>query len=117
MSTLSISPAFAPTRATRRSTLRLTRRGRLVVFLGALSLLLVAAVFAGSVAVGTDESGRPAPTEIIQVAPGDTLWEIASGISSDGDVTDMMAKIQDLNALDGVDLAAGQRLRIPVSTD
>ena len=53
MSTLSISPAFAPTASKRAgSTVRLTRRGRLVVFLASLTFALVAAFVLAGGAVG-----------------------------------------------------------------
>ena len=90
---------------------RLTRRGRLVVF--ALAFLVVVAIgvaFAG----GSMATGDKEATETVVVAPGDTLWEIASGVADDGDVRDMMSHISDLNQLDSVALAAGQRLEVPV---
>jgi Tfp pilus assembly protein FimV len=117
MSTLSLSPAFSPATARARSTVRLTRRGRLVVFMTSLLLVLgVALMFAGG-AVGTGEAGQPAPTEVVQVAPGDTLWGIASDIASDGDGRSMMNEIERLNALESAGLSAGQKLRVPVVSD
>ncbi|NPD03799.1 LysM peptidoglycan-binding domain-containing protein [Nocardioides sp. zg-1308] len=117
MSTLSLAPVFAaaPTRA--RSSVRLTRRGRLVVFLTSLFLVLAVAFVLAGGAVGTDEAGQAAPTEIVQVTPGDTLWGIASDLATDGDVRSMMTEIERLNALDSASLSAGQKLRVPVVTD
>jgi LysM repeat protein len=88
---------------------RLTRRGRLVVLLaGVLALLAIGVVFAGvSLA-----NGEPAPTETIVVGPGDTLWDIASEVG-DGDVRASMRTIEELNSLDSVALAVGQRLVVP----
>ncbi|MBC2931524.1 LysM peptidoglycan-binding domain-containing protein [Nocardioides sp. zg-1228] len=117
MSTLSLSPAFAPAAAQRRSTVRLTRRGRLVVFLTSLFLALAVAFVLAGGAVGTGEAGQPAPTQIVQVAPGDTLWGIASDIATDGDVRAVMTEIERLNALESAGLAAGQKLRVPVVSD
>jgi hypothetical protein len=92
---------------------RLTRRGRLVVLLvGVLLALAVGVVFAGgSVATGENEE-----TRVHVVRPGDTLWDISSDLAaqSDGDTRDMMRYLQELNHLDGVTLAAGQRLVVPV---
>ena len=116
MSTLSLAPAFVPT-TVRRSTVRLTRRGRLVVFLTSLLVVLAAAFVLAGGAVGTGEAGQPEPTEIVQVAPGDTLWGIASEIATDGDVRSMMREIERLNALESAGLAAGQKLRVPVVSD
>ena len=116
MSTLSLAPAFtAIPRA--RSTVRLTRRGRLAVFLTSLFLVLGESFVLAGGAVGTGEAGQPAPTEIVQVAPGDTRWGIASEIATDGDVRSMMSEIERLNALESAGLAAGQKLRVPVVSD
>lgn len=114
MSTLSISPTFTTSRAP-QSSLRLTRRGRAVVVLVALTLLLVAAFFLGSVAVGSETPGQAEPTEVVMVGTGDTLWDIAAEINTDGDVRSTMRKIERLNALDSVGLSAGQKLRVPLS--
>ena len=92
MSTLSLAPVFAPAPARARSTVRLTRRGRLVVFLTSLFLVLAVAFMLAGGAVGTGEPGQQTPTEIVQVAPGDTLWGIASDIATDGDVRSMMKR-------------------------
>ena len=119
MSTLSISPSFSAPSSVRlpQVGVRLTRRGRLVVFLAALTLLMLSAFFFGSVAVGTDAPGQAEPTEIVMVGTGDTLWGIAAEINADGDVRSTMREIERLNALDSVVLSAGQKLRVPVSDD
>ena len=119
MSTLSLAPAFVPATSARRprTSVRLTRRGRLVVFMTSLLLVLAAAFALAGGAVGTGSAGQPAPTEIVQVAPGDTLWGIASDIATDGDVRGVMDQIERLNALESTGLSAGQKLRVPVLTD
>ncbi len=90
---------------------RLTRRGRLVVFLLAfLALVALALVFAG----GSMATSEPESTETVVVAPGQTLWSIASDVSEGRDVRDMMDHLVDLNELDSVALGAGQRLEVPV---
>jgi hypothetical protein len=97
-------------------TMRLTRRGRLVVVVAALLVAFAIGVFvtaAGSVA--TQHPGTAEPTKIVQVGTGDTLWGIASQLADDGQVPAMMAEIKQLNALDSVDLQAGQRLVVPAS--
>ena len=95
---------------------RLTRRGRLVVFSAALLFVLVAGVFLGSRSVATDEAGTPAPTEIVMVDEGDTLWGIASDIAEDGgDVRSVMREIERMNALESSMLTMGQKLRVPLA--
>jgi hypothetical protein len=124
MSTATLSPAFAPTRTpaargagASRSTVRLTRRGQTVVVMAALAFVLMAGFFLGSVAVGTDEAGQAPATEIVMVEPGQSLWSIASELTTEGDVRSTMREIERLNALDTVALSAGQKLRVPVSND
>ena len=90
---------------------RLTRRGRLAVFALTLAVMIAIGVaFAGG-SVATDEKLE---TETIVVTPGDTLWEIASAHAESGDVRSMMRFLEDLNGLDSVVLASGQRLRVPI---
>lgn len=128
MSTLHLSPTYrstgravparvVPVRAVPQGSVRLTRRGRLVVLLAALALVLGAAFFLASGAAGTDEAGEPPATEIVLVGPGDTLWGIASEITEDGDVRSMMSEIQHLNAMDSAGLQSGQKLRVPVASE
>ena len=111
MSTTYASARPTVTTTEREPVYRLTRRGRIVV----LTLALVAAFGLGVVlaggAMGTSDDAR---VETLVVAPGDTLWEIASDAADGGDVREMMSYIADLNDLDGVTLASGQQLRVPV---
>lgn len=96
--------------------LRLTRRGRLVVFVvGLLVAVAIAVAFAGG-SVATSEKGQPVPTDTIVVGTGVTLWDIASARAEGGDVRDMMSTIQQLNHLESGMLVAGQRLRVPADS-
>ncbi|MFI0432522.1 MAG: LysM peptidoglycan-binding domain-containing protein [Candidatus Nanopelagicales bacterium] len=120
---------------------RFTRRGRVVVaavvvvLLGlslAAGLVSAASVTAsareGSFAAGV-ESGVEAPvvrestnrtvpaaaaTSSIVVRPGDTLWSIAVRALPDRDPREAVVALREVNQIDGGDLAAGQRLRLPV---
>jgi len=92
------------------STLRLTRRGRVVVFALAMLVVLGAFVLLSSGSVATD---TPEATEVVMVGTGDTLWDIAAEHADDGEVLEMMAHIKDLNDLDSASLQAGQKLRVP----
>jgi Tfp pilus assembly protein FimV len=88
---------------------RLTRRGVL-----ALSTVTFAAAAA---LIGLAWLSAPAPPPVaipparVTVAPGDTLWSIASSVAPDRDPRDEVATLQHLNHLDGVSLAVGQVLR------
>jgi Tfp pilus assembly protein FimV len=98
------------------STVRLTRRGRVVVLLLGLVLALAAGVFMGAGSVATERPGTPEPTRVVQVGSGDTLWDIAvdaAAATGEDDVRAMVDRIERLNALDSGMVLAGQRLRVP----
>jgi len=109
MSTMTITPSYSPRE------IRLTRRGRLVVLLGALLVVLVLGIFWGGGSVATERPGTPEPTLVVTVQPGDTLYGIAATVTTDGDVAAMVERIQSINALDSGMLAAGQRIKVPVT--
>jgi hypothetical protein len=119
MSTMTIAPRVVPTRAAARpaprSQVRLTRRGRLVVFLGALAVVLLLGFFWGARSVATERPGQSEPTEIVLVGEGETLWDIAATVAPDGDTGAMVERIQRMNRLDSGMLVAGQKIRIPVT--
>lgn len=90
---------------------RLTRRGRLVVFLLAFAVVVAVGVaFAG----GSMATGEPEATETVVVEPGQTLWEIASDLGGGDDTRAMVRHLVELNDLDSVVLDAGQTLAVPV---
>ena len=93
---------------------RLNRRGRLARTLFVLSLTVVmAAGFASKSGAGQDVASTAPSYEIVVVAPGETLWSVAAAYAS-GDVQGLVNDIREANNLKGVDLQAGQKLRIPV---
>jgi LysM repeat protein len=51
---------------------------------------------------------------VVTVASGETLWSLASQLADGGDVQALVAEIASANSLKGVDVTAGQKLRIPV---
>jgi hypothetical protein len=99
-----------------RSTVRLTRRGRAVVLLLGIAIALAVGVFLGAGSVATERPGTPAPTRIVMVGSGDTLWDIAADAAAatgGDDVRAMVTRIERLNALESGMVLAGQRLRVP----
>ena len=94
---------------------RLTRRGRLARTLVVLSLTVVmAAGFASQSGAGQVEASTAPSYEIVVVAPGETLWSVAAAYAS-GDVQGLVNEIREVNNLQGFDLQAGQKLRIPTA--
>ena len=113
--TLQLRPVTPRARSARpASQVRLTRRGRFVVFLLGLAVAFAAGVWLAAGSTATQEQGA-AQVEVVTVAPGDTLWDIASAAATDGDVAGMVDEIRDLNALDSSMVYAGQDLRVPLA--
>jgi hypothetical protein len=98
-----------------RTQVRLTRRGRLVVFVLAMAFVLAAGVLLGARSVATGEAGQDQPTRVVMVGEGETLWGIADEIAEDGEIRSMMHEIQQLNGLESGTLYAGQELHLPVT--
>ena len=118
MSTITATPFHttrprSASRGAQPGSVRLTRRGRLVVVVLAVLAVLAVGFFFASGSVATDQPGTPPPTKVVQVGVGDTLWDIAAGIADDGDVRAVIAQIEKLNALDSGMVAAGQKLVVP----
>ncbi|HET7355064.1 MAG TPA: LysM peptidoglycan-binding domain-containing protein [Nocardioidaceae bacterium] len=122
MSSIAVNPVVRPTRPRlrvvrdheRAAPARLTRRGRLTVTLVFLGAVLLAAVAFGARSAASGDAGSPVPTRMVQVGPGDTLWDIASQIAGPGQVREKVLQIEELNALPGPALRVGQRLAVPV---
>ncbi len=104
-------PVMRGTRAA-DAPLRLTPRGRVVVFVLALGLGLV-----GMLGNQVASAGTPAPAVPVEahtVRAGETLWDIAAGLAAPGqDVRDVVDDLVDLNDLPGSGLTAGQQILLP----
>ena len=102
----------------------LTRRGRLARTLLVLSLSIVlGAGCAMKAGAGNNDAISAAKINgssdvksyvVVTVAAGETLWSLASQMADGGDVQTLVADIASANSLSGVDVEAGQKLRIPV---
>jgi LysM repeat protein len=92
----------------------LNRRGRLARTFVVLSLTVVmAAGFAARSGAGQDVASTAPSYSVVVVAPGETLWSVAAAYAT-GDVQGMVNEIREANNLKGVDLQAGQKLRVPL---
>ncbi len=106
-----------------RSTVRLTRRGRIVVtiLLAAVSLLLAALAWMAVAARAQAADGGLPPAAVyrnltsVVVHPGQTLWSIAAQAEPAADPRAVMQQIIDLNALRGTSIEPGQHLWVPHS--
>lgn len=111
MTSIGIVPVVPTTR------LRLTARGRRVLTgLAAFPFVVAIAVAAisGGSALASRDAGAPAGAfSEVTVMAGESLWGIAQEVAPSADPRDVVDAIVRLNALDGVELSAGQRLSIP----
>jgi LysM repeat protein len=96
---------------------RLNRRGKLARTLVVLSLAIVAASVAGGQAgADTSKSTVAAADSFISVtvAPGDTVWSLASRVAPQGEAGALVSAIIEINSLGSGDVVAGQKIRIPL---
>ena len=121
MSTISLNAVSAETLINQGfvanpSGVRLTRRGRLARTLLVLSLAVVLASVFGLNAGANTADHVGTPTSFIQgtVAPGDTLWSLATRLADGGDVRALVDEIASVNSLASAEVQAGQKLRIPL---
>lgn len=96
----------------REHRVRLTGRGRAVVFAIALFAVLLVGFL---VAASSSGSSHAEPTTTVQVGAGDTLWDIATAHSAPGHRAEMVAHIEQLNHLPGAALQVGQELQVPLN--
>jgi len=110
-----VAPALPGLRRSRTaahapSSLRITRRGRLVVVALALLVVLLPGAWRAMATAQVDRPGAVAVT----VQPGDTLWGIASSVDPGADPRALIAEIRDVNGLAQSGLTPGQVLQVPV---
>jgi LysM repeat protein len=98
------------------SGIHLNRRGRLARTFVVLSLAIVlGSVVSAKAGAGTDVAPVKATSFItVTVAPGDTVWSLANRLAGSGDVRSLVSEIISVNSLGSVDVATGQKLRIPL---
>lgn len=107
--------AFGATAAAPRSHLRLTTRGRVVIgMLVAVPLLAASLVFGlGTTGASAGDQTTADTYSYVNVAPGETLWQLAQQLAPNADPRDVIADIVSLNQLDSTGVQAGQKLAIP----
>lgn len=99
---------------TLRPTVRLTRRGRLVV-VGVLAALICVAFLAGrsGVSAASTDTSSPAPYAQTTVKPGETLWAVAMRVAPGHDPRATVDQLRELNHLSSGALLVGQQLLLP----
>jgi LysM repeat protein len=108
--------------ASAASPLRLTRRGRRLartaVILAALLVALVVSIVGHAASSSAGNGPAVSATSTVVVQPGQTLWSIARGVAPGTDVRESVARIQELNGLNGPGASTvrpGQSLIVPAN--
>lgn len=98
----------------RPGAVRLTRRGRVVVLLVLVTLLLAAfSLGRAATEAAPHRSGAASAAPQTVVKPGETLWAVAKRVAPGHDPRATVLRIQQLNDLEGGLVRAGQLLVLP----
>jgi hypothetical protein len=94
------------------ATLRLTRRGRLVLVM---TVMMIAVIAGFTIGRGSSlaASGARHHQQRVLVEPGETLWSVAARVAPHDDPRLVVADIEALNHLSGGEVEAGQQLLVP----
>ncbi|MEY3318224.1 MAG: hypothetical protein RL255_179 [Actinomycetota bacterium] len=113
MTTIAIYPS-TPNRA-RSEQIRLTPRGRFLARLAVIASLSILLLSGFSLITGASAGSESSSTEYVKitVAPGQTLWSIASNLEIKGDRREIVDAIMSLNNLTNPELRAGQKIYLP----
>ena len=95
------------------TSLRITRRGRVVLGLALALPVMALSVFLASSGALAESDAASDGFEYMTVLSGDTLWSIATMISPHEDPRDVVAKIISLNQLETASLMPGQDIALP----
>jgi LysM repeat protein len=100
---------------TTHTTLRITRRGRVVLAALIALPVLVVSLFLATPGAVAESTGTQDTYEYVTVLAGDTLWTIAESIAPQSDPRDVIHEIMTLNQLSSAALTPGQEIAIPRS--
>src|SRR3954471_793171 len=92
---------------------RLTRRGRLAVVVSVLGLMVVGFSTTGHVPSQAASSAGLQHARTVTVQPGESLWAVAVRVAPQADPRLVVARIAEINHLDGAQVAAGQQIQVP----
>jgi hypothetical protein len=95
------------------TSLRITRRGRVVLGLALALPVMALSVFLASSGALAESDAASNDFEYMTVLSGDTLWSIATMISPHEDPRDVVANIISLNQLETASLMPGQDIALP----
>ena len=94
------------------TSLRITRRGRVVLGLALALPVMALSVFLASSGALAESDAASNDFEYMTVLSGDTLWSIATMISPHEDPRDVVANIISLNQLETASLMPGKEIAL-----
>jgi hypothetical protein len=97
------------------NTLRLTRRGRLVLVLFVMSLMVLAGLTLGHGSSLASGKHQRAARHTLIVQPGESLWSVANRVAPHRDPRAVIDEIESLNHLSSPTLEAGEQLTVPAT--
>jgi len=97
----------------RRAELRLTRRGRIVVFVASVLALMAVLLASGLVTADAGDGAPTVATQQVVVQPGDSLWQIAVDVAPGVDPRAVVSAIREVNHLGTRPVVPGQVLVVP----
>ena len=77
------------------------------------ALIVLGAISFFSPAASASVENASVTRTVVVVKHGETLWDIAQAVDSQGDTRDTVVRIMELNSLTSTSVDAGQRLEIP----
>lgn len=112
-----VAPQRVRARAASTTPVRLTRRGRIVVLLALVTLLLLAFTLGR---VGDSQASTSVPEQPsygqTTVRPGETLWSVARRVAPAHDTRAVVSQLRTLNQLRDGAVQAGQQLLVPATS-
>lgn len=119
MSSTTITPApfrieHSLVRRPAATAVRLTRRGRLVLLTALLALVAMVMIAVSGLATATRDAAPAQEVRTVTVAPGDTLYGLASEVAEPGKIRETVAEIKQLNSMSGSSLQVGDRVALPL---
>jgi LysM domain-containing protein len=78
----------------------------------ATAAVVCAAVYGLGALAGSVGPTLPSATTVVRVQPGESLWELAGRVAPDSDASSVVARIRELNGVDG-GVQPGQPLTVP----
>lgn len=104
----------AATAAPSRAHLRLTSRGRAVVWILAATVVALVTLLASQASADGPVAAQEVARHVVQ--PGETLWQIAQSVAAPSqDVRDVVVDLVVLNELPDAGLMAGQVIVVPAN--